>query len=99
MVCSEAYGARDRKAVGTLTKSQDHLLAFLDFPAEHRIHLRTTNLIESTISTLKARMKRPNAYSCLCRYEYKMSCPSACGISCGLRLATLGKAPCLVRSA
>ena len=55
---SEEYGTRYPKAVETLTKSQDHLLTFSDFPAEHWIHLRTTNPIESTFSTVKARTKK-----------------------------------------
>ncbi len=34
---------------------QDELLAFYDFPAEHWIHLRTTNPIESTFATVRHR--------------------------------------------
>jgi transposase-like protein len=33
------------------------LLAFYDFPAEHWIHLRTTNPIESTFATVRHRSK------------------------------------------
>ena len=33
------------------------LLAFYDYPAEHWIHLRTTNPIESTFSTLRLRTR------------------------------------------
>ncbi|MFD5505473.1 transposase [Streptomyces sp. NPDC127061] len=33
------------------------MLAFYDFPAEHWIHLRTTNSIESTFSTVRLRTK------------------------------------------
>jgi len=55
---SEEYGARYPKAVETLTKDQDQLLTFFDFPAEHWIHLRTPNPIESTFSTVKARTKK-----------------------------------------
>lgn len=33
------------------------MLAFLDFPAEHWIHLRTTNPIESTFATVRLRTK------------------------------------------
>jgi putative transposase len=54
---SEEYGARYLKAIETLTKDQDQLLTFFDFPAEHWIHLRTTNPIESTFSTVKARTR------------------------------------------
>jgi transposase-like protein len=33
------------------------LLAFYDFPAEHRVHVRTTNPVESAFSTVKLRTK------------------------------------------
>jgi len=55
---SQEYAARYPKAVETLTKDQDQLLTFFDFPAEHWIHLRTTNPIESTFATVKARTKK-----------------------------------------
>jgi transposase-like protein len=45
---SSEYQVRYPKAIETLTKDQDQLLTFFDFPAEHWIHLRTTNPIEST---------------------------------------------------
>ncbi len=54
---ARAYGAKWPKAVSKITDDQDELLAFYDFPAEHWIHLRTTNLIESTFSTVKLRTK------------------------------------------
>lgn len=57
-VFSEEYAARYPKAVETLTKNQDRLLTFFDFPAEHWPHLRTTNPIESTFATVKARMRK-----------------------------------------
>jgi hypothetical protein len=40
-----AYGAKFGKAVDKITNDLDELLAFYDFPAEHWIHLRTTNPI------------------------------------------------------
>ena len=55
---SEEYEARYPKALETLTKDRDRLLTFFDFPAEHWIHLRTTNPIESTFATVKARTKK-----------------------------------------
>ena len=55
--CQE-FEAKYPKAVECLLKDQDELLTFFDFPAEHWIHLRTTNPIESTFSTVKARTKR-----------------------------------------
>jgi len=55
---SQEFEVKYPKAVACLTKDQDELLTFFDFPAEHWIHLRTTNPIESTFSTVKARTKR-----------------------------------------
>jgi putative transposase len=57
-VFKKEYGARYAKAVETLTKDQDRMLAFFDFPAEHWLHLRTTNPVESTFATVKARTKK-----------------------------------------
>jgi hypothetical protein len=51
------FTARYPKAVATLTKDQDQLLTFSDFPAEHWIHLRTSNPVESPFATVKARTK------------------------------------------
>jgi len=55
---SQEFEAKYPKAVDTLTKDQDELLTFFDFPAEHWIHLRTTNPIESPFSTVKARTRK-----------------------------------------
>jgi transposase-like protein len=55
---AQEFEAKYPKAVACLRKDQDALLTFFDFPAEHWIHLRTTNPIESTFSTVKARTKR-----------------------------------------
>ena len=54
---ARAYGARFPKAVAKITDNQDELLAFYDYPAEHWIHLRTTNPIESTFATVRHRTK------------------------------------------
>ncbi len=40
-----AYGAKFRKATAKITDDLDQLLAFYDYPAEHWVHLRTTNPI------------------------------------------------------
>lgn len=53
----KTYGAKWPKAVKKITGEVDELLAFYDFPAEHWVHLRTTNPIESTFSTVKLRTK------------------------------------------
>jgi transposase-like protein len=51
------YGAKFPKAVKKIVDDEDELLAFYDFPAEHWIHLRTTNPIESTFATVRLRTK------------------------------------------
>ncbi|MFH9663524.1 IS256 family transposase [Streptomyces sp. NPDC017248] len=52
-----AYGTKWPRATAKITGEVDELLAFYDFPAEHWVHLRTTNPIESTFSTVKLRTK------------------------------------------
>jgi transposase-like protein len=54
---AKTYGTKWPKAVAKITDDREELLAFYDFPAEHWIHLRTTNPIESTFSTVKLRTK------------------------------------------
>jgi putative transposase len=51
------YGAKWPKAVTKITDDLDVLLAFYDYPAEHWIHLRTTNPIESTFATVRLRQR------------------------------------------
>jgi putative transposase len=51
------YGVKWPKAVAKITDDLDVLLAFYDFPAEHWIHLRTTNPIESTFATVRLRTR------------------------------------------
>ena len=50
--------AKYPKAVECLGKDREALLAFYGFPAEHWVHLRTTNPIESTFATVRLRTKR-----------------------------------------
>jgi putative transposase len=50
-----AYETKYAKAAECLAKDRDTLLTFYDFPAEHWIHLRTTNPIESTFATVRLR--------------------------------------------
>jgi len=45
------------KAVAKIVDDIEPLLAFYDFPAEHWIHLKTTNPIESTFATVRLRTK------------------------------------------
>lgn len=51
------YGVKYPKAIGALQRNQDALLTFFDFPAEHWIHIRTSNPIESAFSTVRLRQR------------------------------------------
>ena len=51
----ETFGAKYPGAVACLEKDRDALLTFYDFPAEHWRHLRTSNPIESTFSSVRLR--------------------------------------------
>ncbi|MDQ1007108.1 transposase-like protein [Streptomyces sp. V4I23] len=53
---AKQYGTKLPKAAKTIV-DDEALLAFYDFPAEHGIHLRTTNPIESTFATVRLRTK------------------------------------------
>ncbi len=52
------YQAKYPKAIECLAKDRDALLAFYDFPAEHWVHLRTSNVIESSFATIRHRTDR-----------------------------------------
>ena len=52
-----AYGVKWPKAVAKITDDLDVLLEFYDYPAEHWVHLRTTNPIESTFATVRLRQR------------------------------------------
>ena len=54
----ETFQAKYPKATECLAKDRDVLLTFYDFPAEHWVHLRTTNPIESTFATVELRTRR-----------------------------------------
>jgi transposase-like protein len=49
------HEAKYPKAAASLVKDREALLAFYDFPAEHWVHIRTTNPIESTFATVRLR--------------------------------------------
>jgi putative transposase len=53
-----SFRSKYPKATECLEKDRDVLLAFYDFPAEHWLHLRTTNPIESTFATVRLRTAR-----------------------------------------
>jgi len=52
-----AYGATFPHATTKITSDLEELLRFSDYPAEHWVHLRTTNPIESTFATVRHRTK------------------------------------------
>jgi putative transposase len=54
----ECFEPKYSKAMECLRKDRTELLAFYNFPAEHWVHIRTTNPIESTFATVRLRSKR-----------------------------------------
>ena len=52
------YADKYPKAWNCLEKDQKELLELFSYPALHRKHIRTTNVIESSFSTVKARTKQ-----------------------------------------
>src|SRR5216110_1158326 len=53
----ETYDAKYPKATKSLVEARDKLVTHFEFPAEHWLHLRTTNPIESTFATVKLRQR------------------------------------------
>ncbi|MFJ8691282.1 IS256 family transposase [Micromonospora wenchangensis] len=54
---ADLYGAKFGKAVAKVTDDLNELLTFYDYPAEHWVHLRTSNPIESTFATVRHRTR------------------------------------------
>jgi transposase-like protein len=52
------YEAKYPKATECLRKDEDVLFTFYDFPAEHWMHIRTTNPIESAFATVRHRTRQ-----------------------------------------
>ena len=52
------FAAKFPAATTCLVKDRDVLLTFYAFPAEHWIHIRTTNPVESTFATVRLRTKK-----------------------------------------
>lgn len=51
------YGPKHPKAAACLVGDRDALLTFFDFPAEHWLHIRTTNPVESPFATVRLRQR------------------------------------------
>lgn len=60
-----SFNAKYPKAVECLIKDREALLAFYDFPAEHWVHIRSSNVIESAFATIRHRSKQ--AKGCVSR--------------------------------
>lgn len=54
----ELYEAKYPKACHCLAKDKEVLFTFYDFPAEHWLHIRSTNPIESTFATVRHRTRQ-----------------------------------------
>ncbi|MCA1836728.1 MAG: IS256 family transposase [Actinobacteria bacterium] len=56
-VFANLFATKYPKAVAKVVDDTEQLLAFYDFPAEHWVHLKTSNPIESTFATVRLRTK------------------------------------------
>jgi putative transposase len=56
-VFARDYGVKWPKAVAKITDDAEELLTFFDFPAEHWLHLKTSNPIESTFASVRLRTR------------------------------------------
>ena len=54
----EAFDLFPKTYQAKYPKDHEVILTFYDFPAEHWIHIRTTNPIESTFATVKHRQRK-----------------------------------------
>ena len=80
------YGAKYPKAIDRVLKDRVVLLTHFDFPADHWVHLRTPNVIESTFAMVRLRtMKTKGAGS------------RTAGIGDGLQTARRGPGPLALR--
>lgn len=52
------FAATHEKAVACLQEDWEELLTFLNYPAEHWLHLRSSNVIESVFSPAKVRARK-----------------------------------------
>ena len=56
-VFARDYGVKWPKAAAKITDDAEALLCFFDFPAEHWVHLKTSNPIESTFASVRLRTR------------------------------------------
>lgn len=76
----ETYEAKYERAVHCMKKDRDVLLTFYDFPAQHWMHVRTTNPIESMFATVRLRHRKTKGSgsrkACLAMVFKLMDCAS-----------------------
>ena len=60
-----SFAAKYPKATECLSKDRDSLLAFYDFPAEHWVHIRSSNVIASAFASIRHRSEQ--AKGCVSR--------------------------------
>lgn len=76
------YGAKYPKAVAKIVDDMDVLLEFYKYPAEHRVHLRTTNPIESTFAPVRLRTKGDEGSRLeSCRLGYGVQADRGCAVA------------------
>lgn len=56
------YGTSYPKAVETLARDWERMVAFYDFPKEHWVHLRTSNVVESPFAAVRLRTEAAKRY-------------------------------------
>jgi transposase-like protein len=72
----QTYQLKYAKAVTCLNKDKEQMLTFYDYPAEHWVHLRTTNPIESTFATVRHRTRKSK--NCFSRHTIMASVFKLC---------------------
>ena len=85
-----AYGAKFPKAVAKITDDVEQTHVSNDYPAEHWVHLRTTNPIESTFATVRNRSKitkGPGSRAAGIAMAYKLIEAAQASLACGQRAA------------
>ena len=56
--CVKRFEAKYPKAMNCLAKDKLEMLSFYDYPAQHWVHIRTSNPIESVFATIRLRTTR-----------------------------------------
>jgi transposase-like protein len=57
-IFEETYKKKYPKAVESIKLNEEYLLTFFNFPGEHWLHIRTSNVLESLFSTVRLRTNK-----------------------------------------